>query len=267
MNCKLELRDLAKSFPSGNSRIQVLQRINILIHQGEFICLVGPSGSGKSTLLRMIAGFEEPESGAVFLDGAPLSKPDARRMMIFQDFNQLFPWKTVLQNITFPLKIKKSGGSDRNRKAIARRYLAMMMLEGYEEYYPYQLSGGMKQKVALARALALQPEVLLMDEPFGSLDAQTRGMLQRTLLKLWKDTGVTAIFVTHDIQEAIILADRILILSQNSHDLKVMITNSLERPRDPGDPRFADMWQRVYSKFDAVDGDYLDERDYSSGRT
>lgn len=255
MNCKLELKDIGKAFSSGNLRTQVLQHINFSVNQGEFICLVGPSGSGKSTLLRIIAGFEAPEPGAVFLDGVRLTKPDSRRMMIFQDFNQLFPWRTVLQNITFPLRIKKIGDSNRERKAIAKRYLAMVMLEGYEQYYPYQLSGGMKQKVALARALALQPEILLMDEPFGSLDAQTRGMLQRTLLKLWNDTGVTAVFVTHDIQEAIVLADRIFILSKNDHDMTEIVANTLNRPRDPGDPRFAEMWQRIYSKFDAVGDD------------
>jgi NitT/TauT family transport system ATP-binding protein len=252
MSCKLELKDLGKSFINGNTRTQVLNQVNFSVNQGEFICLVGPSGAGKSTLLRIIAGFEEPESGGVFLDGVRLTKPDARRMMIFQDFNQLFPWKTVLQNITFPLKIKKIGVSNQDRKAIAKQHLAMVMLEGYEEYYPYQLSGGMKQKVALARALALQPEVLLMDEPFGSLDAQTRGILQLTLLKLWKDTGITAIFVTHDIQEAIVLADRIFILSKNSHDMEEIVTNILQRPRNPGDPRFAELWQRIYCKFDAV---------------
>lgn len=253
MGFSLELKDISKSFPNDEAENLILDQIQLEIAEGEFVCLLGPSGSGKSTLLRIIAGLERPDAGSVLLNGALLTEPDAQRIMVFQDFNQLFPWQTVRDNIIFPLRIQKRGSSNRERREIADRYLAMVKLEEYGDYFPHQLSGGMKQKAAIARALALQPKVLLMDEPFGSLDAQTRGLLQQMLLKVWEETGVTIIFVTHDIQEAIILADRIPVLSKNSHSIKAIITNALVRPRLPGMPQFAQVWQDVYRLLDAVD--------------
>lgn len=253
MGFSLELKDISKSFPNDEAENLILDQIQLEIAEGEFVCLLGPSGSGKSTLLRIIAGLERPDAGSVLLNGALLTEPDAQRIMVFQDFNQLFPWQTVRDNIIFPLRIQKRGSSNRERREIADRYLAMVKLEEYGDYFPHQLSGGMKQKAAIARALAQQPKVLLMDEPFGSLDAQTRGLLQQMLLKVWEETGVTIIFVTHDIQEAVILADRIPVLSKSSHSIRAIITNSLARPRLPGMPQFAQVWQDVYRLLDAVE--------------
>lgn len=253
MGFSLELKGISKSFPNGEAENLILDQLQLEIAEGEFVCLLGPSGSGKSTLLRIVAGLERPDTGSVLLNGAPLTEPDAQRVMVFQDFNQLFPWQTVRDNIIFPLRIQKRGSSNRERREIADRYLAMVKLEEYGDYFPHQLSGGMKQKAAIARALALQPKVLLMDEPFGSLDAQTRGLLQQMLLKVWEETGVTIIFVTHDLQEAVILADRIPVLSKSSHSIKAIITNSLARPRLPGMPQFAQVWQDVYRLLDAVE--------------
>lgn len=253
MSFALELKGIAKSFPNREQHNLVLDELQLDIAKGEFICLLGSSGSGKSTLLRIIAGLETPDAGGVFLNGERLIKPDAQRVMVFQDFNQLFPWKTVRNNVAFPLKIQRRGDSNRERWEIADRYLAMVKLERCGGYYPHQLSGGMKQKAAIARALALQPEVLLMDEPFGSLDAQTRHLLQQMLLNVWEETGVTIVFVTHDIQEAITLADRIPVLSKNEHSIKAIITNSIPRPRLPGTPKFARIWQDAYQLLDPVE--------------
>ena len=253
MRPKLEIRALEKSYSHGSTHLRVFNPLDLTIAQGEFICLLGPSGSGKSTLLRMIAGFEPSDSGQILLDGLPITKPTVQRMMVFQDFNQLFPWKTILENVLFPLKIQKIGVSSRERRAMAASYLAMVKLEGFEQYYPYQLSGGMKQRAAIARALASQPQLLLMDEPFGSLDAQTREILQQTLLQVWRDTGITIVFVTHDIQEAVILAERIVILSKNKCQIRGIVENGLSRPRNPGEPMFSAMWRQVYGMFDAVE--------------
>lgn len=253
MGFSLELKGISKSFSNREQPNLVLARLQLDIAKSEFICLLGPSGSGKSTLLRVIAGLEIPDAGMVFLNGECLTEPDAQRVMVFQDFNQLFPWQTVRDNIMFPLKVQKRGISKRERRVMADRYLAMVKLEEYGDYYPYQLSGGMKQKAAIARALALQPEVLLMDEPFGSLDAQTRQLLQRMLLNVWEETGVTIVFVTHDIQEAVTLADRIPILSKMEHSIKAIISNPLPRPRHQGTPQFAQVWQDVYQLLDEVE--------------
>jgi NitT/TauT family transport system ATP-binding protein len=177
-----------------------------------------------------------------------LSSPDPGRIMVFQDFNQLFPWKTVLENIMFPLKVNKMGDSLKDIKCKAQRYLGMVKLDGFDNYYPHQLSGGMKQKAAIARALALNPEILLMDEPFGSLDAQTRDALQEMLLKIWEDTEITILFVTHDIQEAIILSSRIIIMDGDSGNIKSIIDNTIKRPRTPLSSGFSEIWEKAYEQ-------------------
>ncbi len=253
MSFSLELRGISKSFLNQDQHNVVLDQLQLEIAQGEFICLLGPSGSGKSTLLRIIAGLETPDAGGVFLNGKRLTKPDVKRIMVFQNYDQLFPWKTVRENIIFPLKIQKRGISMRELWETADCYLSMVRLAGFGDYYPHQLSGGMKQKAAIARALALQPQVLLMDEPFGSLDAQTRNILQQTLLNVWFETGVTIVFVTHDIQETVILADRIPVLSRIQHSIKETVINKLSRPRQPGTPEFAQVWQEVYQLLDHVE--------------
>lgn len=249
---KLEVKNLSKSFKQGDMEYPILQDINFHAEKGEILCLLGSSGCGKTTLLRLVGGFEAPDSGEILLMSNRVTKPGKDRIMVFQDFQQLFPWKTVIENLVLPLTIHGIGKNKETRIEIAKEYLRMVQLNGYEEFYPYQLSGGMKQRAAIARSLALNPQILLMDEPFANIDAQTRSSMQLLLLEIWKKTGITILFVTHDIQEAIILSDRILVLKQ--HDKKTdggikMIENKLPRPRIAGDPGFSKMWTQIYNLF------------------
>lgn len=203
------------SFPSQgrsspNETLTVLDDVSLRISKGEFVVLLGPSGCGKSTILNLIAGFEQPSHGRVLCDGVPVRGPGPARGMVFQQAN-LFPWLTVMENVTFGPRMQ---GADKARiQHEAANYLALMGLEGFRQHYPWQLSGGMKQRVALARAWLPNPNVLLMDEPFGALDAQTRLMMQELLLAAWQKTGTTLLFVTHDVDEALFLADRVLVMS------------------------------------------------------
>lgn len=245
MGHKLEIKDISRSFFNEDGKKTVLSNISFYVDEGEFICILGPSGCGKSTLLRHITGFETPDSGSILLNGVELSGTDPGRIMVFQDFNQLFPWKTVLENVMFPMKAIKAGHNKKDIKEKAQRLLSLVKLDGFDDYYPHQLSGGMKQKTAIARALALDPEILLMDEPFGSLDAQSKASLQEMLLKIWKDTGKTILFVTHDIYEALILSDRIVIMDGDKGSIKSIIDNTMERPRTPSSPGFPELWGRV----------------------
>ncbi|MDI3548068.1 MAG: sulfonate transport system ATP-binding protein [Halanaerobiales bacterium] len=242
----LEIKDLSRSFVTGKNKLLVLQRMNMSVKKGELLSVLGPSGCGKSTLLRLIAGFLKPDSGSISLKGKPLSGPDADRIMVFQDFNQLFPWKTVLQNVVFPLKLKKVGSSRKEREEIARRYLARVQLDEFLHFYPHQLSGGMKQRAALARALATSPEIMLMDEPFASLDGQTRSTLQEMLLKIWQESESTIIFVTHDIREALLLSDRIVVMGSSPGRVKKVMENKLTRPRDQLSRDFTEMYKEIY---------------------
>lgn len=247
---RVTLKNISKSFSNDSGMLKVLDRVNLEIAEGEFLGVLGASGSGKSTLLRLVAGFEQPDSGGIFLDGLEITGPGIDRVMIFQDFNQLFPWMTVLGNVLLPLKVNQPQLLADEQKEKALGFIKMVKLDGFESYYPHQLSGGMKQKAALARALALNPEVLLMDEPFGSLDAQTRNNLQQTLLEIWEKTGVTIIFVTHDLQEALILSDRIAVLSKREHRPIEMIDNQLSRPRKFGNPEFGVYYDRLYQELE-----------------
>lgn len=244
---KLEIRNIYKSFLKDGKKFIVLNDIDFHVMKGEILCILGPSGCGKSTLLRQIAGFDHPDAGDILLDGENIKGPDSNRILVFQDFNQLFPWKTVFENITFPMKINRIGNSNEERRILAKKYLSMVKLDDFYNDYPYQLSGGMKQKVSIARALALNPKVLLMDEPFASLDPQVRRNLQNTLLEVWKNTGKTIIFVTHDIQEAIFISNRIIILDKEKGNIKEIINNNLNIPRIPSDKKFMEMWEKIYS--------------------
>ncbi|NLI90904.1 MAG: ABC transporter ATP-binding protein [Peptococcaceae bacterium] len=247
----ISLQSVSKSFPRSQETLPVLNHISLDIYQGEILAVLGPSGCGKTTLLRQIAGFDKQDSGSVRMDGQEVVKPEVKRMMIFQDFNQLFPWKTVLQNVLFPLQVNRIGESDAANREIALQYLQLVELSGFEDSYPHQLSGGMKQKAAMARALALQPKVLLMDEPFGSLDALTRLSLQDLLLKIWQETGVTIALVTHDIQEAINLSDRIAVMGRRGvAGFKEIIPNLLDRPRVVGGGGYSEIYAQVYSLMD-----------------
>lgn len=232
---------------------QILRDINFLVQKGEIACILGPSGCGKSTLLRIIGGFDKPDKGSVLMDGEELRGPATNSILIFQDFNQLLPWKTVIENVIYPLKVNKIGVTNKEREAIAVRNLKIVGLEDSLNSYPHQLSGGMKQKAALARALAMKPSVLLMDEPFGSLDALTRHKMQVLLADIWKETGVTIVFVTHDVQESIILGDKIIVMDKNPGVILSVVTNSLERPRDIGSEGFAQLYKNVYSLLESRD--------------
>jgi NitT/TauT family transport system ATP-binding protein len=213
--------------PSAERRL-ILDRICLAIPSGQFVCVLGPSGCGKSTLLNALAGFVAPESGRVTVDGDIVTAPGADRGVVFQD-PTLFPWKTVIENVSLGPLLAGRGAADAER--IGRTLLARIGLSARSDSFPKQLSGGMQQRVGIARALANNPRVLLMDEPFGALDAQTRSMMQRVLLDVWAEIGVTVLFVTHDIDEAVILADRVLIMSASPGRIIDDVAVPLPRPR------------------------------------
>ncbi len=224
---KVDLRGVTKTF-EGKHPVLALDAIDLAVGAGEFVCLLGPSGCGKSTLLNLVAGLDRPTSGDVLIDGQPVQGPGTDRVMIFQTA-ALFPWLDVLGNVAFGLRM--TGGARREREEVARRYLRMVHLLDFEQTFVHQLSGGMKQRVALARALALDPDVLLMDEPFGALDAQTRDLLHDELQNIWSATGKTVLFVTHNVREAIVLGDRVLVFSQRPGRIKREFAIDLARPR------------------------------------
>lgn len=247
----IQMKSVTKTYQAENKLLSVLQDFNLDICQGEILGILGPSGCGKSTLLRQLAGFDRPDTGQVLMHSQEISKPQKNRIMIFQEFNQLFPWKTVIENIIYPLRVNRIGRGENDRIKIAHHFLEMVELRSFEDHYPHQLSGGMKQKAVIARALALQPEMLLLDEPFGSLDALTRANLQKMLLQVWQDTGVTLVFVTHDIQEAVLLADRIVVMGSLSNGIKEILVNPLERPRHLENNHFSEIYRQLYSLLDA----------------
>ncbi|APA90481.1 ABC transporter ATP-binding protein (plasmid) [Paraburkholderia sprentiae WSM5005] len=225
----LEVRDLKKRFETRQGEYTALDGLNFKTHRREFVCVIGPSGCGKSTLIRILAGLERPTSGEVLLDGKPVDGPGADRGMVFQGYT-LFPWLTVKKNVMFGLNMNGSGKDQAEREAL--QWLDMVGLTKFANVYPHQLSGGMKQRVAIARALANRPRILLMDEPFGALDAQTRTKMQNHLLDIWRNIDVTILFITHDLDEAIFLADRILVLKANPGQVQELIEVPVSRPRD-----------------------------------
>lgn len=226
---KLEIRDVGKIYKTKAGETTALEKTSFTVADGEFVTILGPSGCGKSTILRIVAGLEESNSGQVLLDGKEINGPGPDRGMVFQSYT-LFPWLNVKDNITFGLKLK--GISQKERDDLARHYLQLIGLEGFEKHYPIQLSGGMKQRVAIARALANDPKILLMDEPFGALDAQTRTIMQEVLLKAWEETKKTILFITHDVDESIFLADSVYVMTARPGRLKKKIPISLARPRE-----------------------------------
>ncbi|MGE5507767.1 MAG: ABC transporter ATP-binding protein [Chitinophagales bacterium] len=237
---------LSKVYTGGGRAVPALEDLNFTVEEGEFLTLIGPSGCGKSTLLRCLAGFDRPTSGQAVLDGRTISGPGADRMMVFQGFDQLFPWLTVRENLAQALRLTRVCPGKAASRALAGTYLDLVGLEAYGDFYPHHLSGGMKQRVAIARALCVRPRVLLMDEPFGSLDALTRATLQQELLRIWEETKVTVVFVTHNIEEAVLTADRIAVLTPGPGRLKRLLVNSLPRPRSPEMPGFADLWEQLH---------------------
>jgi NitT/TauT family transport system ATP-binding protein len=222
---KIEARNLQKSYQgAGRTPVLALDDLTLQVHDQEFLAIVGPSGCGKSTLLYLIAGFLDITAGALLLDGQPIAGPSRECGIVFQHF-ALFPWKTVLGNILYGLEERQLPRAERQR--IAQHYIAQMKLTGFEHSYPHQLSGGMKQRVAIARTLALDPDVLLMDEPFGALDAQTRRLMQEELLELWSSRQKTVLFVTHDVREAVYLADRVVVMTARPGRIKAMVETRL----------------------------------------
>ena len=232
----IRIEGVNKVFGGGDGReVVALQDIDLALGRGQFTCLLGPSGCGKSTLLNAVAGFAPPSSGTILVDGRPVTGPGPQRGMVFQEY-ALFPWMTVEQNIRFGLEIKRMRGAEIDRRV--DDLLGLLSLTDFRARYPKDLSGGMRQRVAIARVLALDSPILLMDEPFGALDALTRRNLQDELLRLWSELKKTILFVTHSIEEAIYLADRIVVMTYRPGTIKRDIEVGIARPRDPAAPEF-----------------------------
>ena len=253
---KLKIDNVVKEYEGRNGKTVALNGVNLDIKENEFICVVGPSGCGKSTLLNIIAGLHEPTSGAAYLDGKKIEGTGVERGVVFQQY-ALFPWRTVLKNVMFPLEMKKTPKAE--AEEIAMKYIKAVGLEGFENSYPKELSGGMKQRVAIARAYAANPEVLLLDEPFGALDAQTRVQLQTELLETWQKEKKTCFFITHDVDEAIILAQRVIIMSARPGRIKKIVDIDIPYPRTQEtrlSPEFNrlknEIWGEVYQEYLAV---------------
>ena len=227
----IELTDVSLVYETPSGQLAAVERLTLHVQSGEFLCIVGPSGCGKSTLLNMIAGFIAPTSGEIRIAGQPITGRGLDRGMVFQDFAQLFPWRTALGNVCFGLEMK--GVAKTQREEIARQQLSLVKLEKFERSYPHHLSGGMQQRVAIARALAYNPSVLLMDEPFAALDALTRDEMQRLLADVWANTRKTVVYVTHNVAEAVYLADRVVVMTPHPGMLKAEVPIHLARPRDP----------------------------------
>lgn len=224
----LEVKNLGKTYKTAKGEVTALKDVNFKTHRREFVCVIGPSGCGKSTLIRILAGLESHTSGDVLLDGKPVEGPGRDRGMVFQGYT-LFPWLTVKRNVMFGLRMNNAGAEEAAREADV--WLELVGLEKFANAYPHELSGGMKQRVAIARALVNQPRILLMDEPFGALDAQSRCKMQAHLLDIWRNIDITVLFITHDLEEAIFLADRILVLKAHPGEVQELIEVPVPRPR------------------------------------
>ncbi len=241
----LSFKNVGKVFSKNGEELVAIHDFDLEVDEGEFVCILGPSGCGKTTLLRMVAGLESISQGSIELNGKAITGPGSDRGMVFQDFG-LFPWRNVMKNVEFGLEVKNIPTA--KRVEIAQRYVELVGLKGFERSHPKELSGGMKQRVGIARALANDPAVLLMDEPFGALDAQTRNQMQTELLRIWKETKKTVLFVTHSVDEAVFLADRIVVMTARPGSIKDLWDIDLPRPRD-----------RASSKFIALRKEILDE--------
>ena len=240
MSKLLEVKNLVKNYHDAPDSRNIIDGLDLTVNQGDFLCILGPSGCGKTTLIRCIAGFESYE-GDVLVEGTRVEEPGIDRIMVFQNFDQLFPWKTVKKNIQYPLKV--NGMTDKEElDRIAQEHLDLVGLGDKGELYPHQLSGGMKQRVAIAKGLALNPKIILMDEPFASLDAMTRNKLQEELLRIKEKENATVIFITHNIQEALTLGTRILLMSKQG-EIKIDIENTIPKPVTPASEGYGEMWK------------------------
>ncbi len=265
----VKVEGVTKHFSQNSGEeMDVLQDINLEIAEGEFVCMVGPSGCGKSTLLYLLAGLDKPTSGKIWVGGAPVTGPGTDRVVVFQEA-ALFPWLNVRQNVEFGLKIAGASPAESRRRSDV--YLKMVHLSRFAESYPHQLSGGMKQRVAIARALAMDPKILLMDEPFAALDAQTRRLLQQELVEIWQQTRKTIFFVTHNVREATVLADKVVVISARPGRIIKGFAIHLPRPRRESDPHLIVIQQRILTHLQEEiakvakeeDLDYLIEREAS----
>jgi NitT/TauT family transport system ATP-binding protein len=246
----IELHDCCKTYPSRNGQAAVvaLEGFDLTIQTGEFVCLLGPSGCGKTTLLKAVAGLVRLDAGEIRIDGRRVTSPGVDRAMVFQDF-ALLPWSDVVTNVAFGLELR--GVPKAAREQTARDLITAVGLAGFEHHYPRQLSGGMQQRVGLARALAVDPDILLMDEPFGAVDAQTRRLLQEDLLALFDRTPKTVVFVTHSMEEAVLLGDRVVLMTPRPGHVRDTVTVGLPRPRPPDferHPRFTDLTQYLWQQ-------------------
>ena len=251
---KVQIKAVEKIYEGRKGKTVALNGVNLDIYDNEFICVVGPSGCGKSTLLNIIAGLHEASSGEVLVDGVKVEGTGVDRGVVFQQY-ALFPWITVKKNVMFGLKLKKDL-TDEQREEIAMKYIKIVGLEKFVDAYPKELSGGMKQRVAIARAYAVNPSLLLMDEPFGALDAQTRTQLQTELLKTWEEEKKTCFFITHDVEEAILLATKVIVMSARPGRIKEIIDIDIPYPRGQESkmlPRFVELknyiWNMVYKEY------------------
>ena len=239
----IEIRDVSLVYDTPAGQVTGIQSATFNIEQSEFLCIVGPSGCGKSTLLNIIAGFLKPTGGEISIGGKAVIGYGQDCGVVFQDFAQLFPWRTALGNVTFGLEMKGVGKAERDD--IARKQLRLVKLEKFADSYPHHLSGGMQQRVAIARALAYNPAVLLMDEPFAALDALTRDDMQRLLADVWRETRKTVIYVTHNVAEAVYLADRVVVMTSHPGTVKIEVPIVLPRPRDPLSVEFLDFQKQL----------------------
>ena len=242
---KLEIKGIVKYFKHESHKLLALDGVNLKVEDGDFVCLVGPSGCGKSTLLRIVAGLETPDEGQVLFDGKPLTTTGPERIMVFQE-GALFPWLKVQDNVEFGLKM--AGIPKEERDQISKRYLDMMQLTKFADSYTYQLSTGMKQRVAIARALVMDPDVLLMDEPFASLDAQTRDLLLVEMQLIWEKTKKTILFVTHNVAEASVLGTKVAVFSNRPSKIKRLFSIDFKRPRLVEDENLLEVQQEILSE-------------------
>ena len=248
----IEIKNINKSFISKKTdQLSVLENINLTIEDGELVCLLGPSGCGKTTLLRLIAGLDQPSSGEIIANGEKVTKPSGDRAVIFQQYS-LFPWLTVLQNVTFGLEMTNKGAKEENIAA-AERYLTSVGLIDFKDSYPHELSGGMKQRVAIIRSLLNHSPILLMDEPFSALDMQNRHKLQEQLIGVWKRFENTIVFVTHDVDEAVYLADKIVIMGKNPGRIENVVEVDMERPRKRDSQEFIALQDSIVENLDMGD--------------
>jgi NitT/TauT family transport system ATP-binding protein len=260
----LRLANLRKTYETGATSYVALDGVDIVINKGEFFCLLGPSGCGKSTLLNILAGFEPASSGSVTSYDSAVTRAGRERVMFFQDAGAaLFPWLTVEENVRFGLRVRKVARAEQG--PVVEKYLHMVGLDRHRQKFPSQLSGGMRQRLQIARALAVEPEILLMDEPFGALDALSRRKMHAVLLEIWARTGKTVVFVTHDIAEAILLADRIGMMSAGPRSTITKVFDiDLRRPRDLTDPKVAQLFHEIEALL-APDIARTDELDHVAG--